>query len=329
MPYAGLYELKGALHIHSKYPQNPNSIDDIVSSARKAGLDFILITDHDTLKTLEDGKEGFYGDVLVLIGEEVTTPVGHLLVWGIEKPIVSRSPREIINEVKKQNGLVCVAHPFAREYSWKDWDVTGFNGIELYNTQANIIKENPIWLGIKSIIHSPDDFFRSTAKVSPEAIQKWDELLKERKTIAIGSTDAHERHGLPGFEFDSYDIMLRTVSCHVNVPSFDKKSIIEAFRKGCFYISFDLFGFPEGFLFYLKRGEKEFPVGSILKLMKGDKIIVEVNKRSHIRLISNGKVIRKLDGVRLDYTPQYKGYYRVEVYKDKKPWIFSNPLYLE
>jgi len=43
-------EYVGAIHIHSVYSDGTGNIEDIAQAAYETGLDFIMMTDHNTLK---------------------------------------------------------------------------------------------------------------------------------------------------------------------------------------------------------------------------------------------------------------------------------------
>ncbi len=43
-------DYKGAIHIHSRYSDGSGSLQEIVKSANLAGLDYLIITDHHTLR---------------------------------------------------------------------------------------------------------------------------------------------------------------------------------------------------------------------------------------------------------------------------------------
>ena len=58
----------GAMHIHSKYSDGTKDIDYIISQAKKAGLKWIIITEHNNLDAKK--HEGFYGDLCVVVGTE-------------------------------------------------------------------------------------------------------------------------------------------------------------------------------------------------------------------------------------------------------------------
>ena len=58
------------------------------------GSDVVLLTDHDTLAALRNGEEGWYGDVLLLVGEEVSPRRrNHYLAFGIDEEIDHARPR--------------------------------------------------------------------------------------------------------------------------------------------------------------------------------------------------------------------------------------------
>ena len=52
-----MYEYLGNLHMHSTYSDGSLDIEDIAARAAQAGLDFIIITDHYTLKGLYEKRK--------------------------------------------------------------------------------------------------------------------------------------------------------------------------------------------------------------------------------------------------------------------------------
>ena len=45
-----MYEYVGAIHIHSVYSDGTGKIEEIAKAAYDSDLDFIMMTDHNTLK---------------------------------------------------------------------------------------------------------------------------------------------------------------------------------------------------------------------------------------------------------------------------------------
>ncbi|NJN54657.1 MAG: hypothetical protein HC804_07805 [Anaerolineae bacterium] len=83
-----LVEVKGNMHMHTPYSDGEKWHAEIANAAIEAGLDYIIVTDHNIWV---DGVEGYYensdGRVLLLAGEEVhhvrrEPQASHLLVYG-------------------------------------------------------------------------------------------------------------------------------------------------------------------------------------------------------------------------------------------------------
>ncbi len=106
------------LHVHS-FPASPCSSvseDDLIKEAKKIGLDGICLTDHNyewTRDKIEDlsQKHGF----LVLNGNEITTDQGHILVFGLNKPLKKKGIiklEDLREKVTQSGGFMIVSHPF-------------------------------------------------------------------------------------------------------------------------------------------------------------------------------------------------------------------------
>jgi len=76
---------RGAVHVHTSLSGDARgTIQQVADAAAAAGLDFVLVSEH-TRASGASGqvKEGWYGGVLVVVGEEIPTMAGHLLAIGI------------------------------------------------------------------------------------------------------------------------------------------------------------------------------------------------------------------------------------------------------
>ncbi|MDP1694788.1 MAG: hypothetical protein Q8L34_04575 [Candidatus Woesearchaeota archaeon] len=94
---------------------------------------------------------GFYvprKDVLVVKGEEVPTKEGHVLVFGIERNkhiTLGRSLQDTIKEVKDQNGIIIIDHPFMRGWGGigpylekHEQHLEDIDAIEIFNGEATV-----------------------------------------------------------------------------------------------------------------------------------------------------------------------------------------------
>lgn len=110
--------MKFDLHIHTRRHSHDAVTDpfDLLKSAQAAGLDGIVITDHDYWwpdDELEELRAAAPG-LVVLAGVEVTARGGDVLCYGITNPFAL--PRgiawpELCREVHRQGGACVAAHP--------------------------------------------------------------------------------------------------------------------------------------------------------------------------------------------------------------------------
>lgn len=139
--------IKVNFHIHSKASFDGfNSFRVIYNKSKAMGLDAIAITDHDTI----DGAIAFRKwmkktkrkDLQVIIGEEVTCKDGtHIIGLFLEKHIETGSPLEVIEAIKKQNGLIYFPHPSRNDGIFNSLEseeaLTQGNFIEVFNAKIN------------------------------------------------------------------------------------------------------------------------------------------------------------------------------------------------
>jgi predicted metal-dependent phosphoesterase TrpH len=103
------------LHTHSFFSKDAcHSPEELISAARRRGLDGIAITDHDSCEAHEylKGCE-LPPDFLVVPGVEVSTAEGHMLCIGATLPRMKGRPAvEVLQAIKDAGGLAIPAHPF-------------------------------------------------------------------------------------------------------------------------------------------------------------------------------------------------------------------------
>lgn len=106
--------MKYDLHIHTHYSKCSNLKPlTILKFAKKHKLDGIAITDHHEIKgALETKKLNKDKDFEVIVGEEVSTNYGDVLVYYLSEKIYGIDFYEVVDEAKKQDALVTIAHPF-------------------------------------------------------------------------------------------------------------------------------------------------------------------------------------------------------------------------
>ena len=117
---AGLTWLAGDLHAHTCHSDGVMSVAELAAHAVERGLDFVAVTDHNTVSHhgLLGPAAARYG-VTLLPGQEVTTELGHAGVLGDTGWIDFREPASSwLSAAETRGGLMSVNHPFAGPSSW-------------------------------------------------------------------------------------------------------------------------------------------------------------------------------------------------------------------
>jgi len=346
-----MFEYTGNIHIHSRYSDGGGSIGEIAAPASRTGLDFIVITDHSTLEGLSNGEEGYHNGVLVLIGMEVNEDFNHYLALGVKETVANNDndPQQVIDEVNRQKGIGIIAHPFekgspcyqdGRTFQWKDWDVDGFQGIEVWNYLSQY---RDAFTGIRKGICL---LLNPAAGLSPpsfQALKKLDQLqLEGKKVFAYGGSDAHgikTRLGRWSITVSPYELCFKLINMHVlcgrelsGEPAADKHTIYQALGNGHSWIACDYYRRSDGFRFELRHESRNWPVGSRVKYRPGLYIDVKTPGESKVVLIANGHRMKVSMGKQHRFTRIEPGIYRIEAHlKDKHrfhPWIYSNPIWV-
>ena len=128
------------------------------------------------------------------------------------------------------------------------------------------------------------------------------------------------------------------ITTHIWANELSEKSVIESVKNGQSYFAFEIFGKSKGFRFYAINNESVFLPGSIVsqtreKETKNQKTILTVQAPPHanprdttLRILKNGKAIKEGRGILLIEEISEPGVYYAEIWKDGKPWIFSNSI---
>jgi hypothetical protein len=126
---------KGELHARSKYSLGSESVKDMVRRAEKADLDFLAITDRNTMAACQDPD--FTSDSVVLIPalEWGDSKRGYALIYGPqtipERADTFSHAQALVRRVQMQGGIFAIAHPCFRDAPWQ-WGLQYVNAIEVW-----------------------------------------------------------------------------------------------------------------------------------------------------------------------------------------------------
>ena len=329
------HEYVGVIHIHTTASDGCGTFEEVVASGKKAGLDFLIITDHDVLQHKE--KEGWYGRLLVLVGEEISPPKAHYLALNIQRAIPpSSNPQSYIDEVNRQKGFGFITHPYHKErrlpflppHPWEDFPMYSFfQGIEIWSLMYDWVKKVN-FLTLPYYLLFP---IRHLSGPPPRLLKEWDRLCKKEKIVGIAGLDVHGNKVFP-FSIFSYTFTFRTLRTHIWCKkltgnfSQDKESVYRALKEGNSFFALDIIGDSKGFLFTTEMGDLP---GSVVKLRKPMYLRFFSPLKANFRFIHNGKILKKIFGKRGELKIEKGGVYRLEGYLKNKPWLFTNPFWIE
>ncbi len=114
---------------------------DLIKTARRKGLDRLVITDHNSIAGALEAQA--IDPQLVIVGEEIMTTKGEILAAFVREEIPPfLSPQETIRRLKAQGAFISVSHPFdeLRAGGWKENDLLEIipfvDAIEVYNSRC-------------------------------------------------------------------------------------------------------------------------------------------------------------------------------------------------
>jgi len=155
-------ELCFDFHIHSKFSYDSLlSPKRIVRIAEKRGLDGIAITDHNTIKGALDASK-LNNSIYIIIGSEIKTEIGDIICLFLNEEITYKSFDEVVDEIKSQDGLVVLPHPYKKN-------------IDIPN----------------ELLKKVDLIETLNGRLSPELNYKAQSLAKNKGMPIIGGSDAH------------------------------------------------------------------------------------------------------------------------------------------
>ena len=133
--------IKVDFHFHTCYSiDSQTAIESLPGLIKKSRLDILAITDHNSISGALAARKLMPDTIIV--GEEVKTTRGELLVYYIEKLVpAGLTPEETIRLAREQGAVISVPHPFdVRRGGWKLQDLANIwpmiDAIEIFNSRA-------------------------------------------------------------------------------------------------------------------------------------------------------------------------------------------------
>ncbi|HEY1910381.1 MAG TPA: hypothetical protein VGG73_05625 [Vicinamibacterales bacterium] len=353
----------GVVHIHTNRSDGLSGPDEIAAAAARAGLKFVVLTDHgDATRT--PAPPIYRSGVLCLEGVEISTNGGHYLALDMPAspyPLAGEA-RDVVEDVRRLGGFGIVAHPDSPkpQLQWRDW-TTRFDGVELLNpdTSWRVLAAQPGWSAKLRLLNGLLGYaFRPVesmaAMIQPTGVLlQWEALAERRRVVVMAGADAHARLALrsgaelaqgryvlplPGYEssFELLSIRVRPEAPLSGDAVTDGRLIMRAIRAGHLHTVIDGLASPAAFEFSATNEH-----GTV---HEGDEISAAGSLALHVRtnappdfttVIHEG--IRTLAAQRgaEDWTVHATGepaVFWVEILSGGRPtpvtWLRSNPIYV-
>ena len=188
------------LHVHAFPGDGSMPRWELQRDAVRRGLDAIVITNHNQILAARFGDFIRSSNVIVIPGEEITTPAFHLIAAGIREKVDWRlALRDAVAEIHRQGGVAIAAHPVKESWYPRDEDsLRVLDGIEVAH---------------------PRMYF------APRSRLEFNELFARAQSVKpaiapIGSSDGHATPGLGA---------CRT---YVFVEELTERGVLDAIRRG-------------------------------------------------------------------------------------------------
>jgi hypothetical protein len=339
------YHYSGVIHVHTTESDGTKSLEEVVAIGRQANLDFLMFSDHMGLTNREAGLEGMYGDTLVVVGYEHNDldDNNHYLIF--DSPGVypaEMAARDYVAATKRDGAFGLIAHPIehrSREgkhppFPWLEWETDEFDGLEIWNQMSEWMEKLTRFNQV-IMAFSPR---KSMVGPTDEVLRIWDRLAQRGQYVGVAGVDAHAfpiNVGPLTVEIFPSKVHFRALRTHIILGeplsedfATARRQLFDALRACRVYNSNMRWGAADDFQFFAQGGAGTAVCGGALNDIEGARIVVRLPSRATIKLICNGEKVLQTRSDRLEYAAAKPGLYRVEAWKGRRGWIFSNHIRL-
>jgi len=333
---AGPGWFRGDLHMHDAHSDGsctseagkkvPCPLYKTVEAAAARGLDFIAITDHNTMSHFDAMRElaPYFDKMLLIPGREITTFDGHANVFGTTEFIDFRLTskyvptfNDLLDEVEKKHALISINHPglptgaacMGCGWSVKDTDFSRVHVIEAING--------------------------GNADGTLSGIPFWQKRLNDGfRVTAVGGSDNHNASYEP-----EHESAIGRPTTVVHAANLSERAILDGVRAGHVFV--DVEGSRDRAIeFTAATGSQRAEMGDVMKVLAGDKVhfVLTISHLagSRIELVRDGVVKPLGDVSNATESREFE-----ETADDKRHWlrvnirsadgrllVLGNPIYL-
>jgi hypothetical protein len=299
---------RGDLHCHTHHSDGKGTLQNLLDRAAEAGLDFLAVTEHNTVSHYPE-LAAYSGPILLIPGQEITSYKGHANVWGCDRWLDFRahSPKDmawVVEQAHRSGALISINHP---KYDGPDWELGqefDVDGVEAW--QAPWFVSNY------------------------ESLAFWERMLNAgRRVSLVGGSDCHvaassAEQGLP---------YLAQPTTWVWAEELSVRGILAGFRAGHVHVSASSDG-PH-LRFTAETSGQRAMAGDVLHATHGETILFRVGAQGGdglwLRIVSGeGEVARwVMEGD--DFSTEWvtsvdeDGWYRLDLLNPLEPEEENDP----
>jgi hypothetical protein len=348
------------VHVHTVRSDGTGTVEAVAAAARRAGLQFVVLTDHGD-GTRDPDPPAYRSGVLVIDALEISTTGGHYVALGLPRAPyrLAGEPRDVVDDVARLGGFGIVAHPDSPkgDLRWRDWTVP-FDGIEWLNADSEWRNEGSVgvaralgtywWRGPETVaagFDRPDTPFA-----------EWDTVSQYRRVVGLPGHDVHARIGprgnwepgdrdlsmkLPGYEtaFRAFAARVSLAAPLTGDAARDAAAVLAALTAGHVYTVIDALASPAAFRFGAHSGVRRARAGDDLPVADSAILEADVARVPGVSLVlrRNGRVVAASDSGQLRFehaASRATAVYRVEAKlpgapgTPPVPWIVGNPIFI-
>lgn len=348
--------VRGTFHAHTVRSDGAGTPDEVAAAASRAGLRFLILTDHGDATRPPD-RPAYRSGVLCLDAVEISTDGGHYAALGLgAAPYpLGGDPRDVVEDVARLGGFGVVTHPDSPKsaLAWRGWNEP-FDALEWLNADSEWRDESGPRLALALVTYP----FRRAETLAalfdrPATLRRWDELTRRRRVLALAGSDAHARAGWksagdpyeggPSVSLPSYESSFGAFSLTVTLDrplsgnaTEDAGRLLAALRGGRVHTLVDGYARAGAFEFSGQHGEAAVFEGDEVPL-DHEPVVLRVRTNatagSQVVLLRDGREVSRVRSASLVYATNRPGVYRAEAWLPgaagrPMPWAVSNPIFI-
>jgi len=346
--------ISGAYHVHTTRSDGIGDRDAVAAAAARAGLAFVILTDHGD-GTRPPDPPVYLSGVLILDGVEVSTDAGHYVAIDMRAAPypLGGAGEAVVEDVARLGGFGIAAHPDSAKAAlrWTD-ERARIDGIEWLNADSEWRGEpraRMVRAGIGYLLR-PGPAVVSLFDRSA-TLERWDRMTNVRPVVGMAGTDAHGgvgrraedsgrsftgAVGIPSYQasfaaFSNRVVLDRPLTGNAAA---DARALLDAIRKGSVFTAIDGLAGPALLDFHAEAGLEKRGMGGVMPGDSDGTIVARaaLPPGAELVLLRNGQEIARGDEIRRLVTDA-RGAYRVEARipgapgTPPVPWLVSNPVY--